>query len=311
MPGPSFAPGIPTISAGQLTLDALLAYPTLVQRALRSIPQQRFISDALLTMRVTPSGGAVQYGQNESIFAALTPEAIAAGEEYPQSTMAGPPYALAGVAKWGLDVMVTFEAIRRLNFDVIPRASTKAQNSVIQKVDTVALAAIAAAPINTLAATAAWSTGSADILLDLETAVGGIIDKQQGYMPNSLVVTTGRFVSITSNTKIQTALRRETLDNPIYQGLSGITSNGNDPAAAATGFRIAGLDVFAVPTANMPVGTTALVLDRNILGGMADEVPMAVRPILQDDLERWRIRASRITVPFVMEPAACTSITGT
>lgn len=311
IPGPSYAPGLPTLTSGQLTLDALLQFPALVQRALRTIPNQRFISDQLLTMRVNAQGGAVQYGQTESIFAALVAESIAAGQDFPQSTMAGPPYALAGVAKWGLDVLVTFEAIRRLNFDVIPRASTKAQNSVIKQVDTVALAAIAAAPITTLAATAAWSTGAADILLDLETAVGGIIDQQQGYTPNTLVVTTTRFVSLASNTKIQTALRREDYNNPIYQGLSNISQMGNSTDNSATGFKVAGLNVVAVPAANMPAGTTALVMDTTVLGGMADEVPLFVQPILQQENERWRIRAERVTVPFVLEPKACTSISGT
>ena len=52
------------------------------------------------------------------------------------------------------------------------------------------------------------------------------------------------------------------------------------------------------------MNTLALVPDRKVLGGMADEVPLTSRSIRQEENERWRLRAKRVVVPFVQEPKA-------
>lgn len=311
MPSPQFGNVSPTLAGGNLTLDAMLQYPNVVTRALRTIPQQRFISDRILTGRAPAQGGAIMVGQSESIFASLAAEAVTPGAEFPESAMGGPPFVLFGVKKWGLDVPVSYEAIRRFNFDLMGRAALKAGNSTVLQVDRTSLATIAASGISTLAATAPWSAGGAAVMLDVETAVANIIDANMGYMPDTLVLTAGKYATMTSNSTVINAMRREDPDNPVYQGLSGLAGSVTTQNAAETGLKLFGLNVWAVPAANMPGGVSVLVLDSTALGGMADEEPFSVAPILEQKTERWLVRAKRITTPYVMEPLAATSITGT
>ncbi len=312
MPSVQFGNVVPTLTGGNLTLDAMLQFPNVVTRALRTIPQQRFISDHLLTGRAPAQGGAIMVGQTESIFASLAAEAITPGAEFPESAMGGPPFVLFGVKKWGLDVPVAYEAIRRFNFDLMARAALKAGNSTVLQVDKIALATIAASGVNTLAATAAWTAGGAAVMLDVETAVAGIIDANQGYMPDTLVLSAQKFAVMTSNSAVINAMRREDPNNPVYSGLAGLAqSTATTQNAADTKLKLFGLNVWAVPAANMPAGVTVMVLDSSVLGGMADEEPFSVSPILEQKTERWLVRAKRITTPYVMEPAAATSITGT
>jgi hypothetical protein len=71
---------------------------------------------------------------------------------------------------------------------------------------------------------------------------------------------------------------------------------------------ILGLDVLVTP--NLPVATEAIVCDRSVLGGMAEEVPLTSRSIREETLERWRLRAKRVVVPYVQEPGAGVRLTG-
>lgn len=294
----TYPPAAPTVdSQGIETISRFLNAPALVTRALRTIAQNRFIGDTILSGRASAEGGAVQYEQNESIFPDRVAESIEPGARYPKSTIGFGPSQIAAVKKWGVDAIVTDEAIRRQRMNPVDRALTKLANGVIQKVDTVALAAVAAAVTQTQAATAAWSAGGAKILLDVLTAKATIAALNQGYDPDTVVIDDITFARAMADPTLSAALRRENPDNPVYTG---------------TLPEIAGL-VF-LPTPNLPVAGTALVLDRKVLGGMADEVPLTGKSIREEDgptvTEGWVLRALRIVVPFVQEPNAAIKITG-
>jgi hypothetical protein len=65
----------PTISGDTVTISRFLNSPTLVARRLRTILEQRYIADTLLSGRFTVSGGAVQYETGETIYTADNPRA--------------------------------------------------------------------------------------------------------------------------------------------------------------------------------------------------------------------------------------------
>lgn len=295
----TYPPGFASLSGDILTISRFLDSPTLVQRALRTLTEQQFVGEKLLTARVTPGGGAVLYEQNESIFADRTAttglESIAPGDEFPVSTVGTGPGAIATVKKRGLDAYVTLEAIIRLRMNPVDRALTKLGNSVVNDVDSLALAAIVAAITQTQAATAAWGGASSNVLLDIATAEATIANLKQGYQPDSLLVSNTKAASLLADKNVAALLRRETTDNPIYQGLNWV---GN----------LAGLTVWK--TANHPAPSTALVLDSKVLGGMADERPFFTDTEYEKKRERWRLRAGRSTTPWVSEPGALVQITG-
>ena len=303
----TYPPAPVTISGDVESINRFLNSPTLITRRLRTLAENRFIADALLTARFTLQGGSVMYEQNEGLYADRAVESVAPGSEYPLTTVGTGPAAVASAQKWGQDTIVTDEAIKRLQIDPVNRAFTKVVNNLVKSIDSLALAAIASAVTQTVGATAAWTPGTANTnpLLDLELAVANIRALNQGYDPDTVVVNDIKYAHLMNNATVISAFRREDPANPVYSGsLPG---------------PIAGLRVLVSP--NIPVANSAIILDSKVLGGMADEdlggpgysgqvKGIEGKSMRRDESDGWRLRARRITVPVVIEPNAAYVITG-
>jgi hypothetical protein len=298
----------PTLSGDMLTISRFLQSPAAIQRRLRDYRDLRFVSDQILTQRFRSSGGAVLYDQSESQLTDRAVEAVAPGSEYPYANDPTGTAALAAIVKWGQKVRLTDEEIARnaLAGAAVDRKFRKVINSVIKQVDTIAMSAVASALADT-AAIATWNNATVanrkpleDILLAVQT----IEDRNQGYNPDTLVVSPKAYTYLMLNDAIAQLRKRETSDNPVYTGM--IES-------------VAGLNVIKTP--NLPNGLNALVLDSNALGGMADEVDGApgyavadlavqIKPIRRDETDSWDLQGRRKTVPVVQETGAGQEITG-
>lgn len=301
----AYPPAAPSISGDQLTISTFLQSPTLVARRLRTLAEQRFIADALLTSRLTAIGGSVLYEQGESIYSDKAPESVTPGAEYPITTVGTGTPLLAKTEKWGQDSLIFDESISRQNIDPVNRAMTKQVNQLVKTIDSLAMSAIASAVTQTVAASAVWDTGTPTILRDILKVVATIRTLNEGFEPDTLVVDDTTWAMLASDDKIATLRAREDAANPVYSGAF---------------FTIAGLRV--LPTPNLGMSKTALVLDSAQLGGMADEnlggpgyvsaggVGVQAKTIRDDDREGWKIRARRVTVPVILEPKAAHKITG-
>src|SRR5688572_16657322 len=118
----TYPPAAPTVSGDVTSIHTLLSRPDLLARRLRTLAEQRFISDALLTGRFTAVGGAIQYEQGESLYTDRTPEKIRPGMEYPLAGLTMGATQIAEVQKWGQQVPITDEAIKRLLRNPVDRA---------------------------------------------------------------------------------------------------------------------------------------------------------------------------------------------
>jgi hypothetical protein len=304
----TYPPSAPTLSGDVQTISRFLQSPTLVARRLRTILEQRYIADALLTGRFTVSGGAIQYETGETIFAADDPRAVAPGSEYPLTSLSTGTASLAKTVKWGQDTLITDEAIRRQQMDPVNRGLTKLANSNVKYVDSVAMAAVASAVTATAAALADWSTATAEqILTDALLAKANVVALDQGYDPDVIVVD----------------------DINYAYAMARFAAAGYFPRENAAGNPITGTGAFPVigglrwlPTTHTVAANTALVADSSQLGGMADEdlggpgyvkldgVGVEVKTMRDDEEDQWRLRCRRVTVPVVVEPAAARKITG-
>ncbi|MCA1570781.1 MAG: hypothetical protein LC798_10790 [Chloroflexi bacterium] len=303
----TYPPAAPTITGDNITISRFLNNPTLVARRLRTLLDQRYIADALLTGRFTASGGSLQYETGESIFAADNPRAVSPGGEYPLTTVGQGVAALAKTVKWGQDTEVTDESISRQQMDPVNRALLKLANQNVKYVDSVALAAIASAVTATQAATAAWATATAQqMLTDVLQARASILALNQGYDPDTVVVDDVRYA--------------RALAAFVAAGFVSRENNGANPALTGTFPVVAGMRWLSSP--NLPTANTVLVLDSQQLGGMADEnlggpgyvnaggVGVQAKTMRVDAEDLWRLRCRRVTVPVVVEPAAGRTITG-
>jgi hypothetical protein len=317
-----YPPAAPTISGDTLTISRFLNSPAAVMRRLRTLTENRFIADVLLSGRFQVQGGSILYEQTESIFTSKAPEAVAPGSQYPMATATPGTAAVAAVTKWGQDVPVTDEQIGRYGGRAAEVALIKIANYIVKQVDSVCLAAIAAAVTATRAAGSpggvgsarAWSVITADPttssapLLDLMAAAAEMRALDQGYEPNVAIMSDLSYARVIANASVIAGLSRESRDSVTAAGI-----------AAAR--EIAGLEL--LPTNNLPVASTAFVIDTTMLGGIGYErIPS---PEYQGDpangvesfsrrdpqaSDKWILRGRRPVVPIVQEPGAGFKITG-
>lgn len=297
----TYPPTAPALSGDVVTINRFLANPTLVARRLRTIAEQRFISDVLLQGRFQVSGGAVMYETGESIYADRAPSAVTPGAEYPLTPVSGGDASIAKTVKWGEDVPITDEAIKRQLMNPVDRAFLKLVNTMVKTVDSVSMSAISSAVTQSTDASASWATGSPNILRDIAKAKANIIALNEGFEPDTLVVDDLTYANIISDEKFSLLLPREG-GGPVYTGEFPV---------------VAGLRI--LPTPNGLSGT-ALVVDSKQLGGMADEnlggpgyvsaggVGVEAKTIREDKTDSWLARCRRVTVPIVLEPKAAWKI---
>lgn len=305
-----YPPAPATLSGDNVTISRFLNNPTLVARRLRTLLEQRFIADALLTGRYDAAGGSISYETSEGLYVDREAEAVAPGALYPETGMGDGTASIASTVKWGQDAIVTDESISRRRMDPVNRALQKLVNQNVKQVDGIALAAISSAVTASTAATAAWTTvGGAtaeQILLDVALAKAAILDLNEGYDPNAVVLDDARWAYAMAKFASAGLVPRETAQqNPVLTGEFPV---------------ILGMTWMASP--NVPVAGQVLIADTTMLGGMADEniggpgyvnvdgVGVQSKTIREDKQDRWRLRARRITVPVVNEPAAARKITG-
>lgn len=302
----TYGPAAPTVSGDVTSIHTLLQSPTLIARRLRTLAEQRFISDVLLSGRFEAVGGAIQYEQGDSLYTNRTPEVVRPLAEYPLTGLGLGPTQIAEVQKWGQDVPVSDESIKHLRRNPVDRAFTKLVNHMVKQVDSVALSVIASQVTAGVAATAAWAGATAEqILTDVLLASANITALNEGF--DADIVVADDFTHARAMAKFIAAgyLPREAAgDNPVI--------TGDFPV-------ILGKRWLATP--NLPTAGTVLVVDSSQLGGMADEnlggpgyagavAGVETKSIRLEENDGYRLRARRVTVPVVLEPSAARRITG-
>lgn len=246
----------PTLTGDVLTINRFLNSPVAVQRRLRTLADQRFLAEVILTGRIEATGGAISYEQSETIYSDRAPSPVAPGGEYERALALGGTAALAKVTKYGQDIRIVDEAIGRQAASSTNRALVKLVNRCVNYIDTISLAAIAAAVTQVQAAVAAWNTATADPFLDVMLAVAQVEDLGEGYDIDTIVLTSTLYARLVANQKVMAGLARE--------GTNTVTATGEIT-------RLANLVVRPVPASRMPAGIGAMVLDSQQLGSLGFE----------------------------------------
>lgn len=301
----TYPPVAPAISGDTLTISRFLNSPTAVTRRLRTLAENRFIADVLLSGRI--EGSSILYETDESIYTADAPEVVAPGAQYPRTLAPTGTASVANPVKWGQEVPITDEEVGRFRGQAVERNLVKIVNYLVYTVDTTALAVITAGVSQTLAATSAWNVAAtANPLLDLLRCKAVIRALNKGYDPDTVAVDDFAFAYIVGNMGLLATMARE----------SGTTVSMSGDLPVIAGLRV-------LPTPNLPTAGTAIVLDSTVLGSLGYEnIPS---PEYQGDPangvetltrrnplgnDEWLVRGRRPVVPFVQEPGAACKLTG-
>lgn len=301
----TYPPAPATLSSDLTALQVhyLLKSPALLARRIRDLSLNKYIADYLLVGRYVAQGGAILYPNGEPLFTHDDPEAILPLGEYPLTQLDAGTMAMAKTVKWGRDVEVSDEAISRMLADPLNRALQKLVNTNIRFVDTVALGIIASKITNTRAASGAWTGDDAGIRIITDVlAVKAQVDAlEDGFSLDTIVLAPMQYARVMAALIASNLLPRE----------SAVITTGDFPNA---------LGLTWTTSAHSPV-TDPLLLDRAQLGGMANENIQSpgytstdgveVKSLRKDEVDGYRVRARRVTVPLVLEPNAGVRITGT
>lgn len=287
----------------------LMKSPTLLARRFKSLVDEHFIADFLLTGRYQATGGAIAYPAKDlDIYPDGAPEAINPGAQYPLVQMDAGQLAIAHTAKEGFGTHVFDEEIARTLINPVNDAFTFLVNGIVRQVDSTALAAITSKVTETQAATKAWTGGTGDdnvrgIVTSIQAAKAKVAQKKLGLNVDTIVLSEAQYEGVMAELLLAGFLPREA-NNPLVEGAWP---------------KVLGLTWVTSP--HVPF-TDPLLVDRAQLGGMADEniaspefttvdngVELASTRIT--DRDGYLIRARRVTVPIVLRPDAGIRITGT
>lgn len=292
--------------SGTLTPEQLhlfLSRPNLIARRVADITKMRFIADYLLQGRFDATGGGIFYETGEPVDAGADPESIAPLGEYPLVVLDEGEVVSAKTDKWGLDTIVSDEKIARQGRTPVDRGILRVSNSIVRYVDSVAMAVIASRVSSTFNA-GAWDTAGAAVE-SLITLQAQREELGLGLELDTVVLRPAQYAKVIGMLIDDKALPRE----------SGATAvQGNLP-----------VDALGLTWATTPhfQGPNPLLVDRDQLGGMADEklnspgyasagdFGVEVKSIRDDDTEGYKLRGRRVTVPVVTEPLAGAQLVGT
>lgn len=288
----------------------LLKNPTILAQRFKSLVDEHFIADYLLTGRYQAVGGAIVYPDHDlDIYPEDKPEEVAPGAQYPLTQMDSGQLAISHTTKRGFGTHVTDEEISRLLLNPVNEAFTFLSNGVVRQTDEIAMSTISSKVTATFASSKPWTgnTAAADNVRGIVTSIKGAAAKMRGLKlgltPDTVVLTESQYETAMAELLLAGFLPREQ-DNPLLDGVWPT---------------VMGLTWMTSP--HVPF-TDPLLLDRQQLGGMADEtietpeftsvvnnVQLASERLQGRDA--YELRARRVTVPVVLRPAAGVRITGT
>lgn len=288
-----------------ISVDTFLQYPTMIPERIIALADQGFLADAIFRGSSGVQGGAVVYHESTPLYG--TAGGSIEYEEWaeiPAGTgQRGQPN-VARVISRGLGVKISERMRMRNAVDQVNQQITQVTNSLIKAVDDAAMNLIFNnSNIDSQAASATWATtATATVIADIMTAAKAVntrVDGQSeqfGYQADTLLINNGSETDMLLSADIQRLFLGNVADqNPIFKGqLAG---------------QLAGLTILSSP--RVPSGKAA-VINRNVLGGIADERPLRATELYYEARERetWRSDVTRWSAMFVDQPGAARVITG-
>lgn len=289
-----YTSGVPT-----LTVQQYLRRPDLLYRRMTDIAEKGFIIDALLQGGYDVSGGVIPYTRSESIYLDSDPEEIPEGGAYPIAGDTAPGVLQEIARKYGLKTFISEEMVRRNQFPQVEVKLTKLTNTIIRYVDGIFLRKLTNDPdIQRRTAAGLWTAAGTTIVQDIENAKSDIRMQFEGYEPDTLIIHPSRIPALTVNEQIRQAyVGTAATRNPIF--------TGQLPP-------LFGLDLMYTPNLLNADGTPAnyaLLLQREMIGGRGDEVPMEVKSLPFDEhYDRFWLKGRRVVATFLQEPKAIVKI---
>lgn len=284
------------------TVKDFLKQPELMQEAIEQLGENEFLAESLFRGGWNAMGGQVAFMESRNRFMDDTDNenlAIAEGSEFPEFYQSEEQQR-ANTRKYALSTWITFEDEWRNQLGALADAAVRIKNTMVRQIDGITHQVIQNHPrIESVPATGTtgWSPDATTIFDDIFLAQNSLEEPTNSgdvYNADTLLVSNRTYTNLLRNQDIRQS-REELPPNyqPIFSGDMGI---------------LAGLRILKSPNMSDDV---AYVMQRGMLGGIADEVPFTLKPPERNEgNERIYLRAKRHTVAFVTNPGSILKITG-
>lgn len=287
----------------RVTVDTFLNDPLKIPALVYSMMDQQFIADALLRNAGTVTGGAVQYFQSTPFYADSDSAIRAEFAEVPiAQTSVGTP-SVAYVAERALAILISDEMKRRMSVDPVNTQLTQVKNTMVQNWDSAFISTLLAkVDAGQVVTGGNWATATSG-----NVARGDIVDAMQlvatakapgqntafGFKADTLVIGMGRQFDL---------IRQDDFNKPFQGNIAdeNLLYTGKLPS------KIMGLDVVVSRTLSDNI---ALVMQRKVVGAIADELPMQASALYRDEPRKvWRCDIQRASAIVIDQPLAVAQI---
>lgn len=293
---PTFSPTGTAVSGDLVTVSTYLRQPTRVQRLVEALtPASRFIADRFFGQGPPVPSGAVIYDQVTSadLYTTKDVEVITEGSAIPVLDDSAPNPKLAGSTAYGGAFKVTDQNRNRNQIDVFNRGVRKLSNTIVRKVDGVAVAALDAAPIGSFAGSDWTGATGATMIANLIDAGEVINALEMGYIVDSVALHPTQFNELLKNVDFRTAMTQGTgEDNLLREGMIGTFMGWS----FGKSYRI--------------TAGTGYIGSSNMAGAISDETPLTTEVV------PWRLHRStyitgyREVAIYVTDPKSVVKLTG-
>lgn len=301
MPDTIYSPEAPVIAAdGKITVDAMLNDPLRLQKRVATMVNQRLIANYIFSQGAPAVGGAVVFERTleteGSLYLSRDVQEIEPMSEFPLLDDADSSPSVKAASKYGGAFEVSYEEKRRNRIDIVNRKLTRLANTIVRKVDLVALAELNNDGVITANARVGtpWSnTTTGNPVMDIASAASIIDNRDLGYTANTVLINPAQELALFGRKDVRDSLPRENAaTNPYMSG------------------KVNGLLGYTWVVSNRVPAGTAYVLEAGMPGSLHDEVPFYTRPTDQPRNESWLLQGARVTVPVITEPLSVIKLTG-
>jgi hypothetical protein len=265
---------------------------------------QGFLADSILRRAGAADAGVVRFSESTPIYADSAVRIRAEMAEVPiaMGSLGSPN--VTYTEDRSLSVVITDEDKSRSNIDKLNLRMMQVKNSLIQAWDGAFVSKVLSNPsVNTFTASGVWSGASYDIRNDILSAaklIDNAVDAQgssYGFEADTLVVNKNTKYDILRSTQFQTPyVGNIASENLKYTGLL--------PQ------KLLNYDVTVVPQSILPNGT-AILLQRNVAGFIADERPLNATALYRDEPRKlWRCDVQRVSALGIDQPKSACILTG-
>lgn len=286
----------------RITINDFIRDPDLVPSLVLDIANEEFITDVVLRQAGPALSGVLRYNESTPIYADDSPSIRAEFSEVPIATTSVGAPKVAYVEERALAITVSDEMQRRANIDPVTRQLIQVRNTMTKTWDDKFYSTVLASSTNTHSGSD-WGDDQTNVFEDLaeairkiETATTGVgQDSPFGYEADTLIIGRDTKADLLRNKEFNTLYRGNIADENIqYRGLMPN--------------QIAGLDVLV---SRRIASGTAIVLQRNMAGFIADELPLQASAMYRDEPRKmWRSDIQRASAIGIDNPKAITVISG-